>query len=652
MGYSDIGCYGGEIHTPNIDRLAAEGIKFRRFYNAARCCPTRASLLTGLYPHQAGMGWMTIADLGRPAYAGNLNTHSVTIAEVLKTAGYATYMSGKWHVTNQRKVEGMVTDNWPKQRGFDRYFGILPGGGSYFTPELYSDNQKYPAPPGFYLTNAISDTSVKFIGEHFKKNPQQPMFLYVAYTSPHWPLHALQKDMAKYKDTYTVGWDVLRQQRFERQKHIGLLPQNAVISSRDATVPAWDSLSPEKQKDMAMRMSVYAAQIDIMDQGIGRILQKLKEENQLDNTLIFFLSDNGACAEYVSRGKSRVPDGTEDSFESYRINWANAGSTPFKEYKHFTYEGGIATPLIIHWPKGINKKLDNMFVSGYGHISDIMATCVEVAGAKYPVLYKGNSIQPMAGKSLVPFFSGKDNHRGAIYWEHEGNMAIRDGRWKLVASTPVGETFNPDNLRLYDLEADPSEVNDLSGKYPQRVKALFAAWTHWGEKVGIFPLDTREYGQRRESYQREINGDFNDNLGGWEVYTAPNTEAAVLTDTSGKLHGKKSVYIAVKKPGNTEKDVRLDWPFKGFKGEKYTVRFSAISSRNTTLRICLEPTSENGKMLLDKEHKVSANFNTTTFQSVPVPEEGFYRLSFYAGKMSAGDKVWIDNIELIPQPKN
>ncbi|MBE7177297.1 MAG: arylsulfatase, partial [Mucilaginibacter polytrichastri] len=407
MGYSDIGCYGGEVKTPNIDRLAQGGIRYRQFYNAARCCPTRASLMTGLYPHQAGMGWMAAADLGTPEYQDNLNETSVTIAEVLKTAGYSTAMTGKWHLTNERKVDGEVIDNWPRQRGFDRYFGIIPGAANYFKPVVYSDNRSYKAPDNFYLTHAISDSSVRYIDEHFSREPQKPLFMYVAYNAPHWPLQALEKDIAKYREIYKNGWDKMRQQRFDRQKKMGLLPQNAVLSPRDTAVPAWESLSPAGQTEMANRMAIYAAQIDAMDQGIGRIVAELKAKNQLDNTLIFFLSDNGACAEFVSSGENKRIDGNAGSFESYRINWANLSSTPFREYKHFTHEGGIATPLIMHWPKGIRNDLNNSFANDYGHLTDIMATCVDIAGAAYPRSYRGHAITPMEGQSMAAVFTGK-----------------------------------------------------------------------------------------------------------------------------------------------------------------------------------------------------------------------------------------------------
>jgi arylsulfatase A-like enzyme len=271
LGFSDLGCYGGEVETPQLDELAKKGLRYRQFYNAARCCPSRAALMTGLYPHQAGMGWMAAADMGTPSYAGNLNTNSVTIAEVLRSAGYNTYMTGKWHLTNERKIEGKVIDNWPIQRGFDRYFGIIPGAANYFKATLYSNNRTYSSPTkDFYFTNAISDTSVAYIREHVQSNNKNPFFLYVAYTAPHWPLHALKPEIDKYRERYKKGWDVLREERFNKLREIGLIKQENALSPRDSAVQAWDQLSDKEKEDMTMRMAIYAAQIDVMDQGIKR----------------------------------------------------------------------------------------------------------------------------------------------------------------------------------------------------------------------------------------------------------------------------------------------------------------------------------------------------------------------------------------------
>jgi arylsulfatase len=501
LGYSDIGCYGGEIETPNIDRLANNGLRFRQFYNCARSCPTRASLLTGLYPHQTGMGWMAAADMQREAYRGYINQQCVTIAEVLQTAGYTTYMSGKWHVSSDRQNKGDIKDNWPLQRGFNRYFGIVEGASNYFNVKYVNDNERGLSPNDgrYYFTHAISDSAAIFIDRH--NYNEHPLFLYVAYTAPHWPLHALQEDIDKYAERYKAGWDKLRQERFERQKKIGLFEKNVILSPRDEAVAAWDSLSPEKQDEFAKRMAIYAAQVDAMDQGIGRIIKNLEKRGQLNNTLIMFLSDNGACAEYQSRGKRKALDGKEDTFESYRINWANLSSMPYREYKHYTNEGGIATPLIIHYPNGINKKLNNGFVDDYGHVIDLMTTCVDISKATYPIVYRENKIIPMQGMSLTPVFVGEKINRGAIFWEHEGNIAMRTGKWKIVTKTKMNAEFDEKSVKLYDMESDPTEMNDMSKNYPDTTNKLYAAWNEWAQNVAVFPIDTRGYGERQRAYK-------------------------------------------------------------------------------------------------------------------------------------------------------
>lgn len=645
MGYSDLGCYGGEINTPNINKLAAEGIRFRQFYNGARCCPTRASLMTGLYAHQAGMGWMAAADLGTPAYQGNLNNTSVTIAEVLKSAGYDTYMSGKWHLTNERKIDGNVIDNWPKQRGFNHYFGIIPGGANYFTPELYSDNKRYKAPDNFYLTNAISDTSVKYIDNHFSNHADQPMFMYVAYTSPHWPLQALQKDIDKYKGYYKKGWDSIRAERFARQKELGLFKEGTLLTPRDSAFKAWKDISAGKQEEMAKRMSIYAAQIDIMDQGIGRIIAKLKAEDQLDNTLIFFLSDNGACAEFISSGKTKEVNGKQNSFESYRINWANVSSTPYKEYKHFTYEGGIATPLIVHWPNGISKKQNDSFVKGYGHIIDIMTTCIDVAHATYPTEFKGQRITPLEGQSLTPAFSGDSIEHDKLFWEHEANIAMRDGKWKLVASTPEHATFNVNTLSLYNMEADPTEMHDLAKKYPEKVKDMYGQWHQWGERVKVFPMDTREYGERMRQYRRTINGDFDDLLGGWNIRKKPGVQAIAGIDTTGKMNGKNALKVTMTKPGKKPAGLMVNWPFKAKKGEQFEVSLNAIADKNAQLIIRLESTNGKSSKIIDQEFNVMEELTTKDFKSVRIPKNGNYRIALYFGNLKSGDQVWVDKVK-------
>jgi len=481
MGYSDIGCYGGEIRTPNLDRLAASGLRFTQFYNTARCCPTRASLMTGLYPHQAGVGHM-MNDRGTDGYRGNLNKSCVTIPEVLRPAGYGTYMCGKWHVTRFTGPDG-PKHNWPRQRGYDRFFGTITGAGSFWTPAtLTDDNTQIQAPKGFYYTDAISDTAVKFITEHRKARPKDPFFLYVAYTAPHWPLHAHRRDIDKYRGTYRKGWDAVRAERHRRMIEMGLVKKRWPITPRDTAATAWAEVDEAKRKDMDLRMAVYAAQIDSVDQGAGRIAAALKRLGQLDNTLWLFLADNGGCAEGGPWGFERKRGGvlgTDSSFASYGLSWANASNTPFRRYKHWVHEGGIATPLIVHWPARV--KAAGQLRRQPGHLIDIMATCVEVAGATYPTERKGQAILPMEGRSLTPAFDDRPIEREAIFWEHEGNRAVRIGKWKLVAKGRTGP------WELYDMEADRTELNDLAAGHGDRVREMAAVWQQWAERAHVVP---------------------------------------------------------------------------------------------------------------------------------------------------------------------
>ncbi|MHC4442633.1 MAG: arylsulfatase [Planctomycetota bacterium] len=471
MGFSDIGCYGSEIATPVLDKLAGNGLRFTQFYNTARCCPTRAALLTGLYQHQAGIGHM-VGDYGLPAYRGFLNDGSVTIAEALSRGGYRTLMSGKWHVGEERP-------HWPVDRGFDSYFGLISGGSNYFRLDpgrvMAIDDQSYtPLGDDFYMTDAFSDRAVEFIEKY--GGDAAPFFLYVAYTAPHWPLHAWHADIAKYRDKYMIGWDDLRQRRHKRMIELGIVGGSWPMTLRDERVPAWTDVEDKKKELWDLKMSVYAAQIDRMDQGIGKIVTKLVELGEFDNTLIMFLADNGGCAERLDRGKVGFLPGHRDSFTSYGIGWANASNTPFRLYKHWVHEGGISTPLIVHWPSLIKRP---GIVHQVGHVIDIMATCLDVAGVRYPKSYKGRAITPLAGRSLVPIFRGKKFEADRpIFWEHEGNRAVRLGKWKLVSRYPG-------LWELYDLRADRTEMNDLAGKNPEKVKELASLYSRWAECNGV-----------------------------------------------------------------------------------------------------------------------------------------------------------------------
>ena len=502
MGWSDLGCYGSEISTPTLDRLAANGLRFTQFYNTARCCPTRASLLSGLYPHQAGIGHM-MNDYGLPGYRGNLNKSCVTIAQVLKGAGYQTAMCGKWHVTPKAIADQPGgKDNWPVQRGFDNFFGTIDGAGSFYNPGTLTRDNAYiePEEKDFYYTDALGKNAVAYI-DKFSAKPD-PFFLYLAFTAPHWPLHCPEETVAKYKDTYKDGWDQLRLKRHAKQKKLGLVKANWELTPRDKSVAAWAD-APDKEWE-ARRMAVYAGMIDRLDHAVGQVVRKLEEKKLLENTLILFLADNGGCAEGMGTAADNsspntstkpkrtrdgrtvrfgnTPDilpGPEDTYTSYATSWANASNTPFRMYKHWVHEGGISSPLIAHWPTSIRRR--NAMSSEPSHLIDIMATCIDLGKAKYPTEWKGEKITPFEGKSLGPvFLTGKRTPHEAIYWEHEGNQAIRMGQWKLVKMYQ-GE------WELYNIDADRTELNDLSSAQPERVKAMAAKWDSWAKRAMVAP---------------------------------------------------------------------------------------------------------------------------------------------------------------------
>ncbi len=508
MGFSDIGCYGSEISTPNLDKLAANGLRYTQFYNAARCCPTRASLLTGLYPHQTGIGNM-VYDQRLPAYRGDLNEHCVTIAQVLKPAGYKTFLSGKWHVTKHSdmfrtwldadKRHNTSKHNWPLQRGFDEFFGTIHGAGSFFEPStLVRDNEPVDGfPDGFYYTDAISDFAVDFIKRHDSVNASQPFFGYIAYTAPHWPLHAKPEDIKKYSQRYTAGWDVLREERLNRQKLLGFFDASLHTSERNEEAPAWAD-EPDKAY-YAHCMAVYAAQVDAMDAGIGRVITALEETGQLDNTLVFFLSDNGGCAEVLSekwprslhvpykladgspvfRGmhKDHLP-GPANTYASYGPGWANASNTPFSWFKHYIQEGGISTPLIIHWPDAIAPASRGGFIQQVGHVKDIMATVVDAADADYPESFKGNPITPMEGISLLPNLEGRLVDAAPLFWEHHGNRGMRKGYWKIVS-------VNNGPWQLFNISTDRIEARDLAESHPEIAASMVADYQEWADRVGV-----------------------------------------------------------------------------------------------------------------------------------------------------------------------
>jgi arylsulfatase A-like enzyme len=515
MGYSDLGCFGGEIATPTLDRLGHAGVRLSRFYNTTRCSPSRASLLTGLHPHQAGIGILTSDD--RPdGYRGSLNERCLTIAEVLREAGYATCLSGKWHLTSD---VWNASDAWPTRRGFARFFGTLSGCGSYYRPTTLTRGERNAeseaSVPGFFYTDAITREAEEFVRAQ-SREPNRPFLLYTAYTAPHWPLHAPPEDVAKYRDVFDAGWDELREARLRRLVAEGIMPAGTTLSGRDPTQPSWRD-APHQAWQLT-RMRTYAAQIDRMERGIGRIVAALTETGALQNTLFCFLSDNGASAEGLPmadpeafrRRRSIVPPATwagaalhignapdiepgpEDTYASYGRAWANLSNTPFRFYKRWVHEGGISTPLIVHWPEG---GLRPGILHTPFQLTDVVPTVLEATGVTYPAAYAGRDPLPLEGRSMLPALRGGSVEPRTLYWEHLGNAAIRRGRWKLVRE-------HPHPWELYDIDADRAELDDQAAKRPDVAAELTAAWSVWANRVGVIPWE-----RVKEIYLRDGKGD-------------------------------------------------------------------------------------------------------------------------------------------------
>jgi arylsulfatase A-like enzyme len=470
LGFSDVGSYGGEIPTPNIDRLAAEGVRFTQFYNAARCSPTRASLLTGRTPHAVGIGHLN----GPGTYPGDLDRGTPTVAELLREAGYSTYMSGKWHVTPWPGPG----HNHPTRRGFDRFYGILASIRSYYNPpSLMRDDESLAPPEGdYHFTDAVTDAAVEFVRKH---DASRPFFLYVAHAAPHWPLHAREADIVRHLDRYQAGWDAVRNERHRRLAELGLVA--APLAPRDERVAPWESASPKQW--LVRRMAVYAAMVEQMDRGIGKLMGAIEQRGMTKSTLVLFLSDNGGCAEEIGpEGRAQhfprrtrdgrpirlgngidILPGPEDTYASYGLEWAHASNTPFRLFKSFVHEGGIATPFIARWPGVIQAGTISRRV---GHVMDLLPTLLAAAGAPP---------RPLEGTDVL---HGDPEKPRTLCWEHEGNRAVRRGDWKLVAA--LGDPWE-----LYDLAADRTELKDLAASRPDVVRELESLYGAWAARNGV-----------------------------------------------------------------------------------------------------------------------------------------------------------------------
>ena len=492
LGFSDLGCFGGEIDTPNLDSLAAGGVRLTQFYNTGRCCPSRAALLTGQYPHRVGLGHMTGNDLGHPGFRGVVSRSAPTIAEALKPSGYRCFMSGKWHLGTPD----------PTQHGFEEFYGTLVSAKRFFDPDHLMrlpegrKARRYPE-GGFYATDAVTDHALDFL-KLARETPDKPWFLYLAYNAPHFPLHAPREEIMKYKDRYHGGWDLLREERLNRMKRLGIVAKDTKLSRRShwrnygetktGVNPPWDDLPANRRADLARRMAIYAGMIDRLDQQFGRVLQNLKRHGEFENTLIVFTSDNGACFEWdpfgfdIKSGNQNILHeggmldemGRAGTFHSVGSAWANASNTPWRLYKHFNHEGGIASPGIVHWPSGLNAKPGSI-LHDPAHIIDLMPTAVAAGRAAYP-----GSLE-LPGIDLVGQLNNGFTKGRSLFFEHQGNRAVRRGRWKLVA-------LDDEPWELYDFAGDRIEMNNLSSKHPEKVKELSAAWDAWAAANHVTPL--------------------------------------------------------------------------------------------------------------------------------------------------------------------
>ncbi len=486
LGFTDIEPFGGlDVKTPNLSKLAAEGTRFQEFYNNSICAPTRASLLTGQYAHKAGIGYFNV-NLGLPAYQGFLNKESLTLGEVLKSAGYSTILSGKWHV-------GDDYDQWPGQRGFERSFGFIGGAVNFYeindkdnpSVPLLKNNEPFYLPKGRYLTDEITDQAISFLHEQDKE--QKPFFLYLAYNAPHWPLQAPEEDIQKYNGIYEQGWDSLRTDRYRQAIEKGVFPKGQKIAERDSAIQFWNKLTYDEQQYWQRRQQVFAGMIDHVDQGLGKLLETLRELKKDENTVIIFLSDNGAQGGertriYTIRNAETV--GRPGSYDIQNSNWSQTGNSPLRSYKNNPYEGGIGAPFIAWYPKEIKA---NAIKKGTGHIIDIAPTLYDFAQAEYPEAVgniKANSLSGVSLRNLLSTGQNQIDRPKPLFWERAGNRAVRHGKWKLVSLYG-----NRNQVELYNIDEDRAENNNVVDQFPEIVQELENLYTQWAKETGVVDYD-------------------------------------------------------------------------------------------------------------------------------------------------------------------
>ncbi len=520
VGFSDFGCYGSEIHTPHIDALAADGLRFSQYTTVPMCTPARAALMTGKNPHSVGCGWLTHNNPGYPGYqAGEISRDAPTVPELLRQSGYSTYGVGKWHNTaDTNNSPSASKDAWPLQRGFDRFYGFLGAETNFFAPGQLVDGNSFIDIDGYrddyYSTDDWTEKSLAYLKSHIGATPDKPFFLYMAHNAPHVPLHAKPQDVARYAGVYERGWDAIRKERFSRQQATGLVPTDWRLPERPPDIPAWDSLTTEQQGLYAHYMALYAAMLDSADQSVGQVVAFLKESGRFDNTLIIVTSDNGATAIGGPTGAANIFEkrvgateaadaavsmlrqgklGGAQSYAAYPVGWGNACNTPFRYYKRTPMNGGIRVPFVMHWPKGIAQAGE--IRREWIHVTDTLPTLLAIVGTPYPESFNGLRTRGLDGRSYQAMLRDRSARAGrdCQHYELEGNRGYISGRWKIVSLQPPGKAIDLDNWMLFDLASDPTEEHDLAHANPVKLAELVQAFEADAQANYVYPIDNRDH---------------------------------------------------------------------------------------------------------------------------------------------------------------